>query len=738
MAHRQPPPTRPWRASAGSNATLHHAASPHQIHATPSAHASRHCSAAPQAQQLAILEHCIRRTVPSMPLTRRPAVSVAAAAGAVALTAAGGRRGAAAETALDSASNPWRHTFSQAVLQGRHADGGQVTELGLKGRLSEQLAWRAVTVRPLLLKGKPHLQFSYCTRTQDLVKNEELGSPGAAARLQELLHQGLPFTAITLRTMTQASLAVYSVEVTRSGRTILHRHPVPAAPALAASLSASPPAPSPTAAATATSPPPPVAAVARPATALTLAPPPVHPSLGAWAAGRAVGPSSVPAASTAPAPPTAAAAAGAWAAGAGAASAAGGCRLISLGQATGSSRQAGSGPPAGLQLLSHDRVKALPIPPDQPHPFLQALGLQTAQGRVKADRADKLAQVNEFLKLLEHTDRLHQLLPSSPLQPHQHPTSAPPLESPPGAGAGAAEGGGPGGAAAATGSGCPAGGGVVRILDCGCGAAYLTLGTWHYLNNVLGIAAHITGIDSNAVLMAKSNRYCQQLGLGGHQAQFLASPIAGYAPPQPPHVILALHACDTATDEALALGVKQGAPIIMAVPCCHNHLHRQLAGSKAMVAPFGPVMGHGILRQRMLDVLTDSLRALLLRIVGYKVDVVEFVSAEHTPRNVLIRAVRRGPAGYVSTTDTSGASKSAETADGDTEPTPSMMGSGSSSNDSSSSGTSSPGVDKLPDQASTKVTLQLVEEYKALTSFWGVRPHLETLLEAELQQLLSM
>ncbi|KAL6764023.1 methyltransferase domain-containing protein [Haematococcus lacustris] len=463
-----------------------------------------------------------------------------------------------------------------------------------------------------------------------------------------------------------------------------------------------------------------------------------------------MGLSPLSAASTAPAAPTAAAAAGAGAAGAAGAAtaaAAGGRRLISLGQATGSSRQAGSGPPADLQLLSHDRVKALPIPPDQPHPFLQALGLQTAQGRVKADRADKLAQVNEFLKLLEHTDRLHQLLPSSPLQPHQHPTSTPPLESPPGAGAGAgagaAEGGGPGGAggaAAATGSGCPAGGGVVRILDCGCGAAYLTLGTWHYLNNVLGIAARITGIDSNAALMAKSNRYCQQLGLGAHQAQFLASPIAGYAPPQPPHVILALHACDTATDEALALGVKQGALIIMAVPCCHNHLHRQLAGSKAMVAPFGPVMGHGILRQRMLDVLTDSLRALLLRIVGYKVDVVEFVSAEHTPRNVLIRAVRRGPAGYVSTTDTSSASKSAETADGDTEPTLSMMGSGSSSNDSSSSGsgTSSPGVDKLPDQASTKVTLQLVEEYKALTSFWGVRPHLETLLEAELQQLLSM
>jgi hypothetical protein len=108
-------------------------------------------------------------------------------------------------------------------------------------------------------------------------------------------------------------------------------------------------------------------------------------------------------------------------------------------------------------------------------------------------------------------------------------------------------------------------------------------------------------------------------------------------PEVPPDIILALHACDTATDEALVQGIVSGARLILCVPCCHHELHEQLQA----VEVFKPVLQHGILKKRMADILTDALRAHVLRIMGYKTDVVEFVSSEHTDRNLMIRAVKR-------------------------------------------------------------------------------------------------
>jgi SAM-dependent methyltransferase len=267
--------------------------------------------------------------------------------------------------------------------------------------------------------------------------------------------------------------------------------------------------------------------------------------------------------------------------------------------------------------LTHDANKDLPIPADKPDAFLQTIGIMSVDGRVKANMQGKFSQLNEFLKLLEHTGTLESF-EHSPL----------------------------------------------NILDCGCGSSYLTFAMYHYLNNLRGIPAELTGIDVNAKLIDKSNAHSQELGLG--DACFYTSSIADYVPEAAPDIVIALHACDTATDDALALGIRQGAGLILAAPCCHHHMHQQLQ----TVEPFQPVLRHGILKQRMADILTDTFRALILRIMGYKTDVIQFVASEHTDRNLMIRAVRR----------------------------------------------TNPGASEF------------VQEYVALKAFWGVTPYLETML----------
>ncbi|KAG2454640.1 hypothetical protein HYH02_000480 [Chlamydomonas schloesseri] len=289
------------------------------------------------------------------------------------------------------------------------------------------------------------------------------------------------------------------------------------------------------------------------------------------------------------------------------------------------------------QLLAHNRTKATPIPADRPHPFLQKIGFQTADGRVRAAMQDKFTQVNDFLRLLGHSTLVRGLAKQQQQQT-QHPDQ-------PGAAAAA-------GSTATTttgdahstttatesgGLGSPAGA-RLHILDCGCGSSHLSFGTYHYLSHVLGVPCAMAGVDVNAGLMAKSNDNAAALGLAD-TVRFDTAPIGDYTPRVRPDIVLALHACDTATDDALALAVKQSSPLIMAVPCCHAHLHKQLAGRPpSSRPPWQPLLRHGIMRQRQLDLVTDSLRAALLRVAGYSTDVVEFVSTEHTPRNLLIRA----------------------------------------------------------------------------------------------------
>ena len=240
--------------------------------------------------------------------------------------------------------------------------------------------------------------------------------------------------------------------------------------------------------------------------------------------------------------------------------------------------------------LAHDREKKLILPANKPEPFLQAVGIMTQEGKIKSDMQSKFRQINEYLKLIDQTGILSQLGKSP-----------------------------------------------VHVVDCGCGNAYLTFATYYYFTQVLGLETRMVGIDVQSELLAKHATNAEQLGWSG--LAFRASSIIDYKPDAPPDVVLALHACDTATDEAIAQGVVWESRLIVTAPCCHHELQEQLS-QQTCPTPFRPVARYGILNERLGDILTDTFRALILRILGYKTDVVQFVSTEHTAKNLMIRAVK--------------------------------------------------------------------------------------------------
>jgi SAM-dependent methyltransferase len=222
----------------------------------------------------------------------------------------------------------------------------------------------------------------------------------------------------------------------------------------------------------------------------------------------------------------------------------------------------------------------------------------TQDGRIRAKMQDKFWQINHFLQLISQTADLDQLA-GSPLQ----------------------------------------------VVDCGCGSAYLTFATYHYLTTILKRPTRLTGIDVKKDLLDRRAKQAQSLGWSG--LTFKASRIIDFEPPTPPDIVLALHACDTATDEALAQAIKWQSQLIFSVPCCHHHLQAQLS-SVGQIADLSqkPLLRHGILKERLGDILTDAFRALILRIMGYRTDVVEFISSEHTARNLMIRAVKSTRPGH--------------------------------------------------------------------------------------------
>ena len=248
------------------------------------------------------------------------------------------------------------------------------------------------------------------------------------------------------------------------------------------------------------------------------------------------------------------------------------------------------GPSSVAVETEHNRVKDLPLPEGRADHLLEVLGIATADGSIKPTMRPKFTQVNEILKHLAFAIRdaeLDQL------------------------------------------------GRPVEILDCGCGSSYLTLAAHHYLNDILHIPARLLGVDVNDDLIRASTAKASHLAADG--VSFAGGTIGKLN--TKPDIVLALHACDTATDDAIAQAIASEATVFLGVPCCHRHLNRQLGKSGVLA----PALRHGILRERQADLLTDAFRALSLRIAGYKTDVVEFVSPEHTAKNLMIRALRGGP-----------------------------------------------------------------------------------------------
>jgi SAM-dependent methyltransferase len=172
----------------------------------------------------------------------------------------------------------------------------------------------------------------------------------------------------------------------------------------------------------------------------------------------------------------------------------------------------------------------------------------------------------------------------------------------------------------------------IRVVDAGCGKAYMSLALVAYGREV-GTRVELVGLDSNASVIETVRDIAD--GLGYDEARFEATTIDAYEPEGPIDLLVSLHACDTATDEAIAAGVRLGAEAIVVAPCCHHELAAQIARREK-----DGLLRHGLLLARQADLVTDALRAAALESIGYRVDVIEFVSAEHTAKNVMLRALR--------------------------------------------------------------------------------------------------
>jgi len=234
---------------------------------------------------------------------------------------------------------------------------------------------------------------------------------------------------------------------------------------------------------------------------------------------------------------------------------------------------------------AHNRTKNRLLDPAAP--WLHLLGITNSKGEVLAAYQDKWRQINKYLEIIES------LLRESPL-----PTSP-------------------------------------QIADMGSGKGYLTFALYDFLENHLGLTPYITGIELRPALVDFCNKTAQQVGF--QNLRFVAQDIAIYQPERL-DMLIALHACDTATDLALAAGIRQKARIIVVAPCCHKQIRREMQAKNELT----PLLQHGILAERQAELVTDGIRALLLEAEGYHTKVFEFISTEHTAKNVMITATTDG------------------------------------------------------------------------------------------------
>jgi SAM-dependent methyltransferase len=250
---------------------------------------------------------------------------------------------------------------------------------------------------------------------------------------------------------------------------------------------------------------------------------------------------------------------------------------------------------AGAVDLAHDKKKERLLDPADP--FLREVGISDTSGQIKPSKSDKYRQVEEFLRLLAPT-----LTGAIEAGHIDKPTTSDPL----------------------------------TIVDLGCGHAYLTFAAHQYLRSI-GMNVKVIGIDVRTASRDRNNEIAKKLGIT-ESIEFRAEEIADTTLVRA-DVAIALHACDTATDDAIAWAVKADAKLMMIAPCCHHDIQSQLSDSPE---PWSLITRHGIMRERLADLLTDSLRMQILKLRGYRVEAIEFIGGEHTPRNLMIRAVKTG------------------------------------------------------------------------------------------------
>ncbi len=244
----------------------------------------------------------------------------------------------------------------------------------------------------------------------------------------------------------------------------------------------------------------------------------------------------------------------------------------------------------GQADLSHNRKKHYILEEGVPVPFLHDLGVMTEDGKIVKTRTDKFRQINRFLEFIEdilpRLDREREL----------------------------------------------------TILDFGCGKSYLTFAMYYYLHELKGYDIRIIGLDLKEDVIEHCGKLAEKYGY--EKLTFLVGDIADYSGTDHVDMVVTLHACDTATDYALAKAVGWKADVILSVPCCQHELNGQLSGISGG-GNLAPVLDYGLLRERFAALATDGLRAKYLERSGYETQVLEFIDMEHTPKNILLRAVRR-------------------------------------------------------------------------------------------------
>ena len=237
--------------------------------------------------------------------------------------------------------------------------------------------------------------------------------------------------------------------------------------------------------------------------------------------------------------------------------------------------------------LSHNRTKRYILPEGTPVGFLIDLGVMTKEGKIVRQKYDKYRQINRFLEFVED------ILPQLSKEREQ------------------------------------------TIIDFGCGKSYLTFAMYYYLKELKGYDIRIIGLDLKEDVIAHCNELKDKYGYG--KLSFLVGDIASYTDVDAVDMVVTLHACDTATDYALAKAVQWGAKVILSVPCCQHEANRMMENELLQ-----PVLQYGILKERMAAIMTDAVRANLLTAKGYDTQILEFIDMEQTPKNLLIRAVYTG------------------------------------------------------------------------------------------------